>query len=300
MARRVRHFERQPEEQGLRPRVLVRGHGCNPFSSRYASSPVRTGQLEGSGASREGRRAAARVSMRRSWGLRAGAARRKTVSSPTSSQFWKVPRMERHLYLARHGETDWNAVGRWQGRTTSRSTTAAATRRGRSPTRSRGLRYSMIVTSNLSRAKETATIVSRGPRRRASRAGPGAARAAFRGLRGAHARGVRAAPRPRHSARGRPIRAAFRRGPGSHDAVLARVIPAARKIADRLVSPGEAALIVSHGGAIRAFLRRRRHAGDADSERRPLPDRVLRLRIHARGAGATLSLAARARGSRQT
>src|SRR5512139_4231488 len=66
----------------------------------------------------------------------------------------------RHLLLARHGETDWNAAGRWQGHTDiplneiGRAQAAALADR----LRSEGI--GAVVTSDLSRARHTAEIVA--------------------------------------------------------------------------------------------------------------------------------------------
>lgn len=66
----------------------------------------------------------------------------------------------RRLYVARHGETDWNLAGRWQGRTD-----VPLNDRGRAQARAigealRGERIAAVVSSDLSRARETATIAA--------------------------------------------------------------------------------------------------------------------------------------------
>jgi probable phosphoglycerate mutase len=70
--------------------------------------------------------------------------------------------MSRRLLLARHGETDWNALGRFQG-----STDIPLNERGRRQAReladvlraaNTGLRH--VVTSDLARARETGAIVA--------------------------------------------------------------------------------------------------------------------------------------------
>jgi probable phosphoglycerate mutase len=69
--------------------------------------------------------------------------------------------MTRTLFLARHGETDWNAAGRWQGHTD-----VPLNARGREQAHtlgqtlaSKGVGY--IASSDLARAFETARIVAR-------------------------------------------------------------------------------------------------------------------------------------------
>jgi broad specificity phosphatase PhoE len=65
----------------------------------------------------------------------------------------------RQLFLTRHGETDWNVEGRWQGHTD-----VPLNEKGRAQARSvaealRGVGLSGLVSSDLSRARETAEIV---------------------------------------------------------------------------------------------------------------------------------------------
>ena len=66
----------------------------------------------------------------------------------------------RHLLLARHGETDWNVAGRWQGHTdvplnaTGRAQALALAER----LRNEGI--AAVATSDLSRARHTAEIVA--------------------------------------------------------------------------------------------------------------------------------------------
>ena len=64
------------------------------------------------------------------------------------------------LYLARHGETDWNAVGRWQGHTdVPLNATGEAQARALAEVL-RGAGLSMVISSDLARAQETARIVA--------------------------------------------------------------------------------------------------------------------------------------------
>src|SRR5580692_5417769 len=71
------------------------------------------------------------------------------------------PEVPRTIYLARHGETDWNAAGRWQGQSD-----VPLNARGRQQALGLGAalralrdgRVTAIVSSDLSRAQETATI----------------------------------------------------------------------------------------------------------------------------------------------
>jgi broad specificity phosphatase PhoE len=68
--------------------------------------------------------------------------------------------MRRLVYVARHGDTDWNAVNRWQGHTD-----IPLNDRGRAQARAlaqrlRDVRLAGVVASDLSRAEETARIVA--------------------------------------------------------------------------------------------------------------------------------------------
>ncbi len=69
--------------------------------------------------------------------------------------------MPRRLYLARHGETEWNAIGRLQG-----TTDIPLNERGREQARAIAARLARIeiaevITSDLARARETGEIVAR-------------------------------------------------------------------------------------------------------------------------------------------
>jgi probable phosphoglycerate mutase len=66
----------------------------------------------------------------------------------------------RHVFLARHGETDWNLAGRWQGHT---DVPLIATGRAQAlalAERLRGRGIAAVATSDLSRARATAEIVA--------------------------------------------------------------------------------------------------------------------------------------------
>jgi uncharacterized phosphatase len=146
------------------------------------------------------------------------------------------------LYLVRHGETDWNRQRRIQG-----LTDIPLNETGRSQARATGMlltrrRWDAIYASPLSRARETATII-----------------AAEVGLAGTTL--VDALVERNYGlAEGldwQQVEARYPHNsvvPGreSREQVGARVIPALMQLA--VEHPGEALLIVSHGGAIRAVL----------------------------------------------
>jgi probable phosphoglycerate mutase len=157
---------------------------------------------------------------------------------------------ERHLFLARHGETDWNAAGRWQGQT---DVPLNATGRAQASTlaarlRAEGVRA--IATSDLCRARGTAEIVGEALgleiafvdaalRERAYGKWEGLTRcecqARFPEEWARHVSDPRTSPP----------------GGESMDALLARVVPAVHRVAEGVASP---ALLVTHGGVMRAFL----------------------------------------------
>ncbi len=85
-----------------------------------------------------------------------------TTPSPVAPGLrWRSPLTRiHHLFVARHGETDWNAAGRWQGHTdvplnaNGRAQAAALAER----LRREGI--AAVATSDLSRARTTAEIVA--------------------------------------------------------------------------------------------------------------------------------------------
>jgi broad specificity phosphatase PhoE len=162
------------------------------------------------------------------------------------------PMGRRLLYLARHGETDWNAAGRWQGHTD-----IPLNGKGRAQAEAvadalQGVGLSGIVSSDLSRAYETAQIVGErlglpvayvdtDLRERAF--GP------FEGL--TREECVRLHPeawrawieehRPPEGAEGRP-------------ALATRVAAAIARAAQQVAFRDSPALVVTHGGALRAAI----------------------------------------------
>lgn len=146
------------------------------------------------------------------------------------------------LYLVRHGETDWNAARRIQGRTD-----IPLNETGREQARRAGellarRRWDAIYASPLGRAHETATII--------------AARLGIDEVTSVDA----LVERDYGDAEGmvfEEIQARYPDGvavPGqeTRDEVAARIVPALLALAAR--HPGERLMIVSHGGAIRAVL----------------------------------------------
>jgi broad specificity phosphatase PhoE len=156
----------------------------------------------------------------------------------------------RVLYLTRHGETAWNAEGRWQGQTDI-PLNANGYRQARAIGLAlRGAGVTAVVTSDLARAYETARVaadvlgisvsyVDRDLRERAF--GP------FEGLtRDECARGHPDAWRAWVEADRVPD------GAEGRQALAARVLGAIGRAAAGLSRDDQSVLIVTHGGALRA------------------------------------------------
>jgi len=155
------------------------------------------------------------------------------------------------LYLARHGETDWNRAGRWQGQTDTflndagraQATDLARLLENRGVTR--------VIASNLARAGETARIVSH-----ALGAGPVAldgdlrerSFGCFEGL----TREECAERFPEDWTRYSLDRRVTPEGAESHEDVLRRMQAAVLRVVSAM-SNGESILLVSHGGSIRIW-----------------------------------------------
>ncbi len=154
------------------------------------------------------------------------------------------------LYLVRHGETDWNAAGRWQGHT---DITLNANGRAQARVAAEKLRHvalAGIASSDLSRARETAEIVGAALgikiafldaalRERAF--GP------FEGLTGDECARL-------HSKAWRAWRQDHVAPEGVEDrrTLAARVAIGLRRAAEEVARGDAAALVVTHGGALRA------------------------------------------------
>lgn len=153
------------------------------------------------------------------------------------------------IHLARHGETDWNRELRWQGHSD-----VALNERGREQARSlaafvAGTRFAAVYSSDLRRAAETAEIVAE-RLRLPVRMDPGLREldvGSWAGFTLAELE-VRV---PRAVARWERDGEQAWEGGESHDEMAARVLEAIRTIAAR--HNGDAVLVVSHGGPIRAL-----------------------------------------------
>jgi len=154
------------------------------------------------------------------------------------------------LFLVRHGETDWNAAGRWQGQTD-----VPLNPRGREQAREvagrlRSVGLAAIASSDLLRARTTAEIV-------AAELGLAVSHldAALRERRFGCFEGL---TREEVVARFPEAWARYLADPGpappggeSREELLGRLLPAVVSAAVRLPGP---VLVVMHGGAMRALL----------------------------------------------
>jgi broad specificity phosphatase PhoE len=160
------------------------------------------------------------------------------------------------LYLARHGETDWNAAGRWQGQTDVRLNEAGRLQAREIAGRVRAAGIRAVATSDLLRARETAEIVAD-----ALGLAVGLVDAALRERRFGCFEGL---TREEVAERHPEAWASYVADPGpappggeSRDELLGRLLPALAAAAGALPAP---LLVVMHGGSMRALLAD--HVGD--------------------------------------
>jgi len=156
------------------------------------------------------------------------------------------------VYLARHGETEWNRVGRWQGRTDVPLSDVGRAQARALADHLRGRGIAEIHASDLSRAHETAHIVATvlgitrltsDPRLRERGFG------IFEGL-------TREECAERHPDVWQRYLADRRSTPPDAEPqadVVARIVGAMTAIAEA-AHPAGPILVVSHGGAIRSFV----------------------------------------------
>jgi broad specificity phosphatase PhoE len=158
--------------------------------------------------------------------------------------------VHRLLYVVRHGETDWNATHRWQGQTD-----VPLNENGRSQARAvaKALReqpLSGVVASDLARAVETARIIAAelgvvvqyldsALRERSFGCFEGLTRDECERLHPEAWRLWLAERRP-------PL------GGEPNEPFAARVVAAMQRVAEQVARAGAPALVVTHGGAMRA------------------------------------------------
>ncbi len=162
---------------------------------------------------------------------------------------------ERILYLARHGETEWNRIGRWQGATDIPLSDVGRAQARLLADRLRDRRIARVYASQLSRALETAQIIAArlgaptptaDPRLRERGYG------AFEGL----TREECAQRFPGVWEQYLVDRRVVPPGAEPQAEVIERITAAMTEIAAQVEGQSEpgAILVVSHGGAIRSFL----------------------------------------------
>jgi len=158
------------------------------------------------------------------------------------------------ILLARHGETDWNKVGRWQGHADQPLNETGRAQAAELAQRLVGGSIDAIYASDLRRASETARIVG-------DVLGlPVVEDAALREIDVGSWSGL---TRAEVSDRFPDGFARWQAGEIGHDGetreqLAARVVPAVERIAH--VHPGATVLVVTHGGVVRTL--RRHAAGD--------------------------------------
>lgn len=158
------------------------------------------------------------------------------------------------VYLARHGETPWNLEGRWQGQTDIPLHEEGRRQARALVERLRRCEIALVHTSDLLRARETAEIVAAALDR-----GPVTVDADLRERRFGVFEGL-----TRHDcettlgdvwARYLSDRRCLPPGAEPEPEVIARMRRAIERVIDRLAATaGAAALVVSHGSALRSLL----------------------------------------------
>ncbi len=156
----------------------------------------------------------------------------------------------RHVLLARHGQTDWNAAGRWQGHTDVPLNETGRAQARALAERLRGEGIAAIASSDLGRARGTAEIVAAVLGLRVDLVDPDLRERGFGIFEGLTLRECEQR-HPEEWAR-------YARDPGlgpplgeSRSALLERLHRAVHRVADRLAPPP---LVVTHGGAMRALI----------------------------------------------
>ena len=151
------------------------------------------------------------------------------------------------VYLVRHGESEANAAGVFAGQTDSPLTPKGRDQAKVVATALRPIHFDRIVTSTLSRTKDTAAEIA---------AGRGVPVEAFAGLNEIDL--GEAAGKPFDEVRGLPGYESdgFHQWPGGES--LDQVVARAMRIIDRLAaeSPGKTICIVGHGGVTRILVSR--------------------------------------------
>lgn len=160
--------------------------------------------------------------------------------------------MPRVLYVARHGETDWNVAGRWQGHTDVPLNSMGRLQAKALADRLRTLPLRAAVASDLSRAQETALIVAGALGFGVPYVDPGLRERSFGPFEGL--------TRAECASRYPEAWSAWEKNrvpPGDAETLetlTSRVVTAAERAAREAATDAEGALVVTHGGALRALV----------------------------------------------
>ena len=160
--------------------------------------------------------------------------------------------MARTIYVARHGETDWNVAGRWQGHTDVPLNERGKQQAAALAEALRSLGLVGVVTSDLGRASETGRIVAASLGVPLAYVDPDLRERTFGVFEGL----TREECESLHPEAWRAW-LAERRAPGgaeTQDALATRMLAAVDRVAERVAVDGGAALVITHGGSLRAML----------------------------------------------
>jgi broad specificity phosphatase PhoE len=160
--------------------------------------------------------------------------------------------MHRIVYLARHGETDWNRAGRWQGHTDIALCDAGREQARALAERLRERAVLAVHASDLLRARETATIVAGALGLPDVHVDPGLRERGFGCFEGL-TREECAAKYPDAWQRYRADPRQTPPGAEAQDLVVARMKEAVQRAVVRAPENG-AVLLVSHGACMRALI----------------------------------------------
>jgi broad specificity phosphatase PhoE len=160
----------------------------------------------------------------------------------------------RFVFMARHGETDWNAEGRWQGHTDVPLNANGRVQAVTVAEALRGTGLSGLVSSDLSRAHETARIIAATLGLDVAYVDPDLRErmfGVFEGLTRSDCERLHPEAWRAWVEEQRPAE-----GVESPVAVAARVSGAIGRAAERIARDGAPVLLVTHGGALRSVVQK--------------------------------------------